>query len=321
MVEIDTPAELLQQAFSDANLDQARKVDESLQTASTETILTRLKTAIEQDRLEDAELLLQELNSRYQTQIGETATTIASAEVIMSADEVSFETVQSLTSYLGTATDTKLQRSTLLTTAASYLNDTGSVTDPQTVIETVSTTKQQEQTFTTETETAQSTVEDSSLPPKLTISGVELSQTQVALGETLTATVGVINAGDEPATTLTVAVSLPEGLAAVSDNKTINELPGGTDTTVEFSVTGETLGQWIVEVTADGSNVVPTSANSTIVVTENSDGFSLAEFDRDDDGEIGFDDLRFATREYNRENITFEELRRVLRAYNTDQQV
>jgi hypothetical protein len=60
---------------------------------------------------------------------------------------------------------------------------------------------------------------------------------------------------------------------------------------------------------------------SGTVTPPDSDGFSLAEFDRDNDGEIGFDDLRYATREYNRENISFEQLRRVLRAYNTDQQV
>ena len=62
---------------------------------------------------------------------------------------------------------------------------------------------------------------------------------------------------------------------------------------------------------------------ATVPEQEGEEGsiFALAEFDQDDDGQIGFDDLRYAGREYNRGNITFDQLRRIARAYNTGESV
>lgn len=321
MPEPDDPAVALRRAIETRDFERVGEATERLRMASIENILTQLETAIQEDRVDDAELLLEELGTRYQTRTDGTAATIASAELVQSTNDTSFDTVQSLTSYLGTATETKLQRAELLTTAGSYLDDAGSVTDPQAVVEAVSATRKKEQTFESETEAAQSIVDGASLPPKITTTGLEFEQGQLAPEETLTATIGVINVGDEPATALTVTVSVPAGLSSVSETKTVDQLAGGTTTTVGFSITANDTGLWTVEVTVEGSDVNQTADSNTIVVTDDATIFSVARFDRDSDGQIGFDDLRYATREYNRDSITFDQLRRVVQAYDDGRQV
>jgi Ca2+-binding EF-hand superfamily protein len=91
---------------------------------------------------------------------------------------------------------------------------------------------------------------------------------------------------------------------------------------------------YTTEVTEVGENPQLVTENGTVTVTnttttttnqsaepgetkEVSTGFSVAEFDRDGDDQIGFDDLRFALREFNNGNLTFDQLRRILQAYNT----
>jgi hypothetical protein len=95
---------------------------------------------------------------------------------------------------------------------------------------------------------------------------------------------------------------------------------------------------YTTEITEVGENPKLVTENGTVTVTnttttttnqsaepgetkEVSTGFSVAQFDRDDDNQIGFDDLRFALREFNNGNITFDQLRRVLQAYNTGESV
>jgi hypothetical protein len=95
---------------------------------------------------------------------------------------------------------------------------------------------------------------------------------------------------------------------------------------------------YTTEVTEVGENPQLVTENGTVTVTNTtttttnetaepgetkqvSTGFSVAQFDRDDDNQIGFDDLRFALREFNNGNITFDQLRRILRAYNTGEPV
>jgi hypothetical protein len=112
-----------------------------------------------------------------------------------------------------------------------------------------------------------------------------------------------------------------------------NAPPGEYD----VEVVGEGEGEYTVESrvqTANGgvindsfTDTIQEGESKTLTATvpeqEGAEGsiFALAEFDRDDDGQIGFDDLRYAGGEYNRGNITFDQLRRIVRAYNTGESV
>jgi uncharacterized repeat protein (TIGR01451 family) len=212
---------------------------------------------------------------------------------------------------------TKLQRSELLTTTASYLDDAGSVTDPQVVVETVSTTKQTEQTFEIETQTAQSTVEEVTLPAKITTIALSFDNSQMAQGETLTATVGLVNVGDETATDLTVTLSLPAGLSSASETKTIDQLAGGATTTMDFSVTAEESGSWLVEVTAEGPDVNRTSGSNTIVVTDDATAGPVERADINNDGKISTKELQEAIQDWATGEIDTKALQKIIRAWAT----
>jgi hypothetical protein len=98
---------------------------------------------------------------------------------------------------------------------------------------------------------------------------------------------------------------------------------GETEYTVESRVqtaNGGFINDSFTDTIQEGESKTLTA---TVPEQEGEEGsiFALAEFDQDDDGQIGFDDLRYAGREYNRGNITFDQLRRIARAYNTGESV
>ncbi|WP_336339648.1 VWD domain-containing protein [Haloarcula brevis] len=69
-----------------------------------------------------------------------------------------------------------------------------------------------------------------------------------------------------------------------------------------------------IEIQVANNASVTSTQSVTITVA---DGFNVAQYDRNDDGQIGFDELRFALREFNNGAITFDQFRRVLQAFNT----
>ncbi|MFU1782996.1 VWD domain-containing protein [Haloarcula japonica] len=69
-----------------------------------------------------------------------------------------------------------------------------------------------------------------------------------------------------------------------------------------------------IEIQVANNASVTSTQSVTITVA---DGFNVAQYDRDGDGQIGFDELRFALREFNNGAITFDQFRRVLQAFNT----
>jgi len=109
----------------------------------------------------------------------------------------------------------------------------------------------------------------------------------------------------------------------------VNETNVSTENaTISYTTEITEVGENPQLVTENGSvtvtNTTSTTTNQSVEPGETkevSTGFSVAQFDRAGDGGIGFDDLRFALREFNNGNITFGQLRRILRAYNTEESV
>ena len=98
----------------------------------------------------------------------------------------------------------------------------------------------------------------------------------------------------------------------------------GTDVTGEAQINANNASYRLTDLERNENRTIEIQVanNASIKSTQSvtitvADGFSVAQFDRNDDGQIGFDELRFALREFNNGNITFDQFRRVLQAFNT----
>jgi len=154
----------------------------------------------------------------------------------------------------------------------------------------------------------------------LTLSQGESGQTSISIRE-IAGFSGLTDVQLSP-TALTATDGEVIQQSAIEVGQSDFSIPAGGSTSVDIVVSvptdalsGTYTGQ--LRITANGgdqSSSIPLTAE---VVTES----GLSRFDRDDDGQIGFDDLRYAVREYNRNNIDFDQLRRVVLAYNTGENV
>jgi len=144
--------------------------------------------------------------------------------------------------------------------------------------------------------------------------------TQIITGESYSPTVEVTNNGAGAGTQdISYVLENPDGLSTgIEAVEPSVELAAGESEQITFDFEAQETDALS---TGTYNHVFKSADDESVREVELEAGFSIAQFDRNDTGQIEFDDLRYATREYNRENITFDQLRRVLRAYNTDQQV
>jgi hypothetical protein len=289
---------------------------------SLETLLAQLKTALQEDRDADSERLIDQIVRRLENRRQEDAQTTARVEAIQTADETAVQRVQTQTEYLGAAAETDIQRAQFLASAQKFLQaQSGTQPNPESeaLVETVEQTRQQEQTITQRQSAVESGLEEVSIPSALTVVSVTQDPQTVPVGTPFTVSVTLKNVGETVVRDVELSIKnqTQSGLSPGESSETIGEIAAGAERTQTVTFTPQSSGVYSLRVTARGRN--GTSGSDVLTVTI--PGFSLAEFDRNDTGQIEFDDLRYATREYNRENITFDQLRRVLRAYNTDQQV
>ncbi len=309
----------VERAAQQEHLSRVTALWESLQTelaqASVQELLEQFNTEVEAGEYQQAAEVYTHVQITYTEQSRTEQKQQSQALLAREQPETASQQRKTLRELLSQVPQTQQARRGFLIAGGSVLAEE---TTPGEFSSVVEESKQVEQEITSAQTSAVPVIETIPRPAEVAIVSMELT-TEPRVGTTSDVEVTVANAGTATASGVTVTLAATSGVTVETGQSSIGSLAGGEERTAVLPVSPTQSGEQTVTGTVETADAG--SDTQSLSLTVETPGFSLPEFDRDNDGEIGFDDLRFATREYNRENITFEQLRRVLRAYNTDQQV
>jgi len=264
-----------------------------LQDTSIDTLLAQLATAIDEQRYEDAQGLLSQLQTQYEERADTENRTIARTQVVRTATDTDLDEVQNLTEYLRMATSTKLRRSAVLSKMSAFARSEGAELDQSEARQTVETAKQQEADFKTETETVQSQVADRSLSPRIAVSSASVTQSALETGATTEVSATITNVGDEQAQNANVTISAPDGVSLARSSVTLGQVSADQTVTESFQITGDEAGVYTLTITVTTSNAGEDTETLTLDVTGQETGQSLVERFGGEDNELdGFDLVR-----------------------------
>jgi len=256
---------VLRSAIEHRDAETAVAAATRLQSASLTERLDRLATALREERYADAEVQFQALADQYERQRATDRQQVATARRAQTIERVSLDQQQTLAEHTRTVTATQAKRAQVLAQAGELIVNRGdSDQQPSAVADTVETARSQEQTREQRQTSAQSVTDGVTVPATLAIRTFTLAPERIASGETTTVTVGLGNAGDQPATQVTATVTTPSGAPA---DLSYGELQPGVTAERSVDLTPEGTGTRTVALEATATETSPVSANETLVLT------------------------------------------------------
>lgn len=315
---LTTRVSAIEQAAQQENLSQVTALWKSLQAelaqASVQALLDQFKAEVEAGDYQQAGELYTQIQARYNERNKTEQKQQGQALLAREQPETSSEQRDTLRELLSQVPQTQQARRGFLIAGGGILAEE---TTPREFSSVVEESTQAEQEIASAQVSAAPVIETISRPPEPTITSVAPRANPI-VGTASDVAVTVTNTGTAPASGVTVTLTAPAEVTVENGQSSLGSLAGGAERTVVSSISPSQSGEQIL--TATVSTAGAGGDTQSLSITVDSTGFSVARFDRDNDGHIGFDDLRYATREYNRDSITFDQLRRVVQAYNEGKQ-
>jgi hypothetical protein len=275
-------------------------VIEQIESASAVTLLEQLASAITNDRPNDALALLRQLRREYDAQSPTTEQTITQVQSVRTAADSDFATVEEFTNYLSQAAQIRTTRAVVVLQVATYIQTSGQEVSKREVLETIEQAKQQEKAFSDEAETVQGQLDALTIPAQVTLLDVDVSQTQLGVGEDSTVVIEVANVGDDPAQEVTVAIDGGQALSVSETTRSLGEIAPNERQRAESSIasivesettqsqkqttveiTGAKAGREAMEVSVRSANAgsARDSVTMTVADTEDNDGLGPGDFE------------------------------------------
>lgn len=316
---LTTRVSAIEQAAQQENLSQVTALWKSLQAelaqASVQALLDQFKAEVEAGDYQQAGELYAQIQARYNERNKTEQKQQGQALLAREQPETSSEQRDTLRELLSQVPQTQQARRGFLIAGGGILAEE---TTPREFSSVVEESTQAEQEIASAQVSAAPVIETISRPPEPTITSVD-PRTNPIVGTASDVAVTVANTGTAPASGVIVTLTAPAEVTVENGQSSLGSLAGGAERTIVSSISPSQSGEQML--TATVSTAEAGGDTQSLSITVDSTGFSIARFDRDADGQIGFDDLRYATREYNRDSITFDQLRRVVQAYNEGKQV
>jgi|APHM01.1.fsa_nt_gi Uncharacterized conserved protein len=309
----------IEQAAQQTHLSQLTTLWESLQTelaqASVRELLEHFSSELEAGDYQQAAEVYTQLQTTYATRSRTEQKQQSQALLAREQPETASQQRSTLRQLLSQLQQTQQARRGVLIAGGSILAEETAPREFSAIIEE---SKQAEQEIASAQTSAVPVIETIPRPGKVAIVSVELTP-EPRVGTASDVEVTIANAGTAPVSGVTVTLAAEAGVTVETAQSSVGSLAGGEERTATLGVTPTQSGEQTVTGTVTAAEAG--SDTESVSLSVSTAGTSLERFDRDSDGQIEFDDLRFGLQEYNRGNISFEQLRRILRAYNTDQQV
>lgn len=201
-------------------------------------LLNSFVQAVESDALGEAQQYLERIEERYRAI--EVEESVRQSQALQARDQLDIPTKkrETLDSYVQTANATNMSRAGFLATGAVFVSSPESTT-ATTVTDSARKLRDQEQTLADRESSAETVLDDVSLPARVDIVSATVPDGPHPKGNTVTATVVVQNVGDTTASG--VKLSQESGASVSPSSVSVGTLEAGQQTKIEF--TTETTGE------------------------------------------------------------------------------
>jgi hypothetical protein len=261
--------------------------------AKTDT-LADLKTALENDNDETARILLDQLETQFDSDVAAESRVALRARAALEEYDREDPLYRELETFTQATSRVKTNRSRLLIRAAVVLEPDRSGTHPgdrQVAIDTVEKLISAENTLDQRAERVKTAANAVTLPATVGVLDVDLGAETVDPDKSTTATVVVGNVGDEATGEVTVTGSAVGPASLSPSEQRVATVPAGGQESVEFTVEATDLGTVLLEAEVRGEAVGSDARTGVLSVddTASESGVPRSIFDAvvGDDGSLG----------------------------------
>lgn len=287
-------------AVEDGDIGRAIELRSALQerTASVAELLDEFEAAVRDGAYDEAETVRHQLRERFsERRIADKKSVQRSTRARQSVDLAPDEQA-TLAEHTQSAIELTAARSSFLTTSTLFLIDPEEAGDEEVLTETTALVDR-EQTYETRESEAETVRESVSVPADVALLGGGVAGDTMAVGSPATVAVRVGNVGDQQATGVTVTVEPPASLSATPAERSIGDLDGGAETTVEFTVTGTEPGTHRFGVTVNAETGGSSHTRLALDVDSEGSQSPLIEAFSGPDGSVRFEDVVDAIAHFN----------------------
>jgi len=278
-------------------------------------LIETYKQAIENEDYDTAADAISDLSDHYDKIRTEEKRLESKAKALRDRSSVDSEDGDKIEAFLRAKTAVEFQRNALLTGSMSLILGSKEIDDPGGLASTATDLKDQEQNLSDATDSAKQTVEDSNLPPSISMMGASFTD-PIQPAEQIEITVRVENTGDQAAEDVEITVDTEEGVSESASSKLLGTVASNDSTEQMFEMQGQESGRHRVTFELTSSNAGSDLLSTDVIVSSDEEGGTpwFDDYTRPD-GVVDSSGLNTAIQKYLSGDLGYSKLNAIIQSY------